>query len=74
MLIYDKDNQEVGAGGSGCACCTCTSLGYIRSQMEEGKLNRVLIVATGSLHSPTSVGQKETIPSISHCISLEVST
>ena len=40
--------------------------------MEKGELNKVLIVATGALLSTTSIGQKQTIPSIAHAIGLEV--
>ena len=36
------------------------------------KYKRILLLATGSLHSPTSVNQKKTIPAICHAISLEV--
>ena len=40
--------------------------------MRKGELGRVLLVATGSLHSTTMVNEKLTIPSIAHAISLEV--
>jgi len=40
--------------------------------MKKGKLTRVLLVATGALMSPTTVNQKQTIPSVAHAISLEV--
>ena len=73
LLIYDTNKQKVFAGGSGCACCGCVTLGLIKDKLEKGELNRVLIVATGALLSTTSVGQKQTIPSISHAIGLEVS-
>lgn len=72
LLIYDKENQKVFAGGSGCACCGCVSLGLLKSKLENGEINNVLIVATGALLSTTSVGQKETVPSIAHAIGLEV--
>ncbi len=72
LLIYDKENQKVFAGGSGCACCGCVSLGLLKSKLEKREINNVLIVATGALLSTTSVGQKETVPSIAHAIGLEV--
>ena len=40
--------------------------------MRQGKLNRVLMVATGALMNPTMVNQKLSIPSIAHAVSLEV--
>lgn len=73
LLIYDIGKQKVFSGGSGCACCGCVSLGLIKNKLENNELKRVLIVATGALLSTTSVGQKESIPSIAHAISLEVS-
>ena len=35
-------------------------------------IKKILLVATGALHSPTTVNQHGTIPSIAHAISLEV--
>lgn len=72
LLIYDINDQEVFAGGSGCACCGCVTLGLLKDKLLKGELNRILVVATGALLSTTSMGQKETIPSIAHAIGLEV--
>ena len=40
--------------------------------MKERKLKKVLLIATGSLHSTTTANEKRTIPSVAHAISLEV--
>ena len=40
--------------------------------MEAGILNKVLLLATGALHNPSILNQKESIPGICHAISLEV--
>ncbi|MBD5027346.1 stage V sporulation protein AD, partial [Xanthomonas citri pv. citri] len=40
-------------------------------QLREGKLNRVFVVATGALLSPTMIQQKETIPTIAHGVVFE---
>lgn len=72
LLIYDIDKQKVFAGGSGCGCCGTVSMGLLKDKLEKRELKRVLIVATGALLSTTSIGQKETIPSIAHAIGLEV--
>ena len=40
--------------------------------MLKGELNKVLLLSTGALHSPTLVNQKMSIPAICHAISLEV--
>ncbi|MCI6001800.1 MAG: stage V sporulation protein AD [Tenericutes bacterium] len=71
-MIYDVDRQPVYAGGSGPACSALVNFGYIYKEMLKGKYRRVLIVPTGAIFSPTFVFQKESIPSIAHAISLEV--
>ena len=73
LLLYDREKQNVFAGGSGCACCALTTYGYILDKMRKIELKKDLIVATGALLSPTMIQQKESIPCIAHAISLEVS-
>ena len=71
-MIYDMDVQkETLAGGSGPACSPLVNYSHIIPLLEEKKLNKVLIVATGALFSPTFVYQKQPILSISHAVSLE---
>jgi len=72
LIIYDRKNQDVFAGGSGCACCALTSYGYVLDKLRKKELKKVLIVATGALLSPTLIQQKESIPCIAHAVSLEV--
>ena len=71
-MLYDLDEQAVFAGGSGPACSALVTFGYIIKEMRKGKYKRVLYVPTGAIFSPTMFYQKETIPSISHAVSLEV--
>ena len=71
-MIYDLKNQPVYAGGSGPACAPLVTYGYIFHLMKEKKIKKVLLVATGSLHSVATVNEHMTIPSIAHAISLEV--
>lgn len=71
-MIYDINKQSVYAGGSGPACIALVTYSYILNLMRQGKLNRVLMVATGALMNPTMVNQKLSIPSIAHAVSLEV--
>lgn len=71
-MIYDLENQPVFAGGSGPVCLPLVAYGKIFKKMKNKEIKRVLLVATGALHSPTMVNQKLSIPSISHAISLEV--
>lgn len=71
-MIYDNNIQkETLAGGSGPACSPLVNYSHIIPLLEEKKLNKVLIVATGALFSPTFVYQKQPILSISHAVSLE---
>ncbi len=71
-MIYNIDNQKVYAGGSGPACLPLVAYTHIFKEMQEHNLKKVLLVATGSLHSVSMVNEKHTIPSIAHAISLEV--
>ncbi len=65
-------HQKVNSGASGCACCALVFLGAIYPKMMRRELRKVLFIATGSLHSPTSFQQGESIPAIAHAISLEI--
>ncbi|MDD3341631.1 MAG: stage V sporulation protein AD [Bacilli bacterium] len=71
-MIFDKDNKATYAGGSGPACAPLVTYGYLFDKMHEGEYQKILLVATGALHSATMVGQKLSIPSIANAISLEV--
>jgi len=70
VLIFYPE-QDVHAGASGCACAAVVTCGYVYKEMQKGKYNKVLLVATGALLSTTSSQQGETIPCIAHAISLE---
>ena len=70
VLIY-YPHQKVNAGGSGCACIALVFLGYYYQKMLAQELKRVLLVATGALHSPTTFMQRESIPAIAHALSIE---
>ncbi len=71
LMIYHIEEQDVHAGGSGCGCSAGVLCSRILKQLEQGKLKRILFVATGSLHSPTSVQQGIPIPGIAHAVWLE---
>ena len=70
VMIYDE-NQDVHAGGSGCGCCASVLCGYILDKMREGVYRNLLFVPTGALLSPTTVMQKQSIPSVAHLIDLK---
>jgi stage V sporulation protein AD len=70
LMIYSEE-QPVQAGASGAACSACVTYGHVLNRMRSGELNKVLIVATGALHSPISYQQKESIPCIAHAVAIE---
>ena len=71
FLIFDKSTQDTHSGGSGCACVATVFSGYIFKQLQEKKLNKVLLIATGALTNSTSSQQGESIPGIAHAIAIE---
>lgn len=72
LLIFDREKQDVFAGGSGCACCAVVTYSYVVNLLERRKIKNALIIATGALFSPISFQQEKTIPTIAHAITLEV--
>ena len=70
MLIYNK-NQPVYSGGSGPASLPLYVYSTIIPKLKDKTYKKVLLIATGALHSPIMVNQKLTIPGIAHAITLE---
>ncbi len=70
LLIYDRNKQDVHAGGSGCGCSAAVLNSYLLGKMERRELNSVLFIGTGALMSPTSSQQGESIPGIAHLVHL----
>lgn len=70
LMIYDRNKQDVHAGGSGCGCAASVLCSFILPQIACGRLKNVLFMATGALMSPTSTQQGESIPGIAHLIHL----
>lgn len=71
ILIYG-DNPKAQAGGSGCACSAIITYGHLLNRMKRGEIKKILVVATGALHSPLSYQQKESIPGIAHGVGIEM--
>ena len=72
IMIYDLDKQKVHSGGSGCGCLPSVAFSYIINQLKSKTIKKVLLLATGALHNPSILNQKESIPSVCHAIALEV--
>lgn len=70
LLIYDREKQDVHAGGSGCGCGASMMCGHFLKRVQSGELERVLFCATGALMSPTMVQQGGSIPGICHAVEI----
>ncbi len=71
LMIFDREGQDVHAGGSGCGCSATVLASHILPEIERGALRHVLLIGTGALMSPASVQQGLSIPGIGHLIHLE---
>jgi stage V sporulation protein AD len=71
VLLYDAERQDVHSGGSGMACSALVLSGFLMHQLRTGRYRRILLAATGALHSPTTYKQGESIPAICHAVVLE---
>lgn len=70
--IYDQEEQDTHAGGSGCACAAVGLNGYVYKEIMNGTFDRVLVMATGALHSTTINDQGESIPGIAHAVTIDI--
>jgi stage V sporulation protein AD len=71
MMIYDREKQDVHAGGSGCGCSASVLAGHLLPKMRSGEIKRLLFAATGALMSPTTALQGESILGICHAVAIE---
>jgi len=71
LMIFDREKQDVHAGGSGCGCSAAVLCSHVLQQMELGILHDVLFIGTGALMSPTTSQQGESIPGIAHLVHLQ---
>ena len=69
--IFDLEEQDVHCGGSGCGCSATVFAGYIYQKLLNKEFNKVMLVSTGALLSPTSTLQKQTIPCVAHAVVIE---
>ncbi|MDD6040574.1 MAG: stage V sporulation protein AD [Clostridia bacterium] len=71
LLIYDREKQDVHAGGSGCGCSGVVLNAHFLPKLQSGQIRRMIFMATGALMSLTSSQQGESIPGVAHAVVLE---
>ena len=71
ILIFDKEEQDTGSGGSDCGCAAVTLSAHYLPMLEEGSLKRILFVPTGALLSTVSFNEGQNVPGIAHGVVLE---
>ena len=71
LLIFDREQQKMKAGGSGCGCSASVLSGYLMEKMRRGDIRRLLFAATGALMSTTSALQGKSVLGISHALAIE---
>ena len=70
LLIYDREGQDMHAGGSGAGCSASVLCGHLLGGMSAGRWRRIIFAPTGALLSPTSTFQGESIPAVCHGVVL----
>ncbi len=68
LLIYDREEQDVHAGGSGCGCSASVLSAYLLPKLESGEFHDILYLATGALMNPMAILQGQSIPGIAHLV------
>lgn len=71
LMIFDRNRQDVHAGGSGCGCAGSVLCSKILTELKNERLNNILFMATGALMSPTTCGQGASIPSVAHLVNIK---
>lgn len=67
---YFGEDARFAAGASGAGCSASVFFSYVLEQLQTGRYNRVLLVATGALLSPLTFQQGETIPCTAHAVEI----
>lgn len=70
LLIYDRETQNVQAGGSGAGCSASVLCASVLPALRAGQMRRVLFLSTGALMSQITFLQGESIPGIAHLVEL----
>ncbi len=70
LMIYERDKQDMHAGGSGCGCSAVVLASHLYPRLEREDLRSILVIGTGAMMSPSSIQQGEAIPGVAHLICL----
>ncbi len=70
-IIFNRDKQDIHAGGSGCGCSASVLASFIMHRFEQNDFKNILFMSTGALLSPTSSFQGESIPGIAHLVNIK---
>ena len=68
--IFDRQAQDVHAGGSGCGCSAVVLCSDLLHKLHTGVWKRILFCGTGALLSPTSTQQGLPIPGVCHAVEI----
>ena len=68
MMIYDREGQDMHAGGSGCGCSAVVLASHLWPRLNRGDLRQILLIGTGAMMSPASIQQGEAIPAVAHLV------
>lgn len=71
VLIYDREKQDVHAGGSGCGCSAVMLSAHFLPMLERGEIKKMIFMATGAMMSPMTLLQGQAIPAVAHMLVLE---
>ncbi|MCD7738346.1 MAG: stage V sporulation protein AD [Lachnospiraceae bacterium] len=71
LCIYDREKEDVHAGGSGCGCSAVMLAAFVLPKLKSGDWRRVLFVPTGALLSKVRTQEKMSVPSIAHGVVIE---
>ena len=68
-LFYQE--QDAHAGGSGCGCVASVACGWLMKRLEAGDIQRLLLIGSGAMFSPTSSQQAQSVPGIAYAAAIE---
>ena len=73
LMIFDRNMQDMHAGGSGCGCSAVVMSATVIPKLESKIIKNVLFIGTGALMSPMSLSQGGSIPAVAHLVRLSAS-